>query len=627
MPVAAPVPNDLMSRFQAVAGSNPAPGATPKPPHSDVAPPPAPSDDMMARFGKVAQGGTSAAPQQAQEQPEDTDFLSRASQTSGIHGLIESAKAHWDAAKQTEDENQAVIKQVTDLAKAKDFGRATELLLSHLTKGALMKGATALVPGGEAGLNVAESSAEHLGKMGSEFGKGNIGEGVVEAATAVPVVGPMARSIAEPAAADIKSGNAEGFAGDVVGGAAQIGSILLGRKGAPEADTALPPAKEPIGPETQVTKGTRAVAGGTVPTVEKVAAPAEGRTAAEVSEMKATAQKTLEKTYAKETEPAAKGIFSKGITDAAKKIDPSAPEMATMEDYGKHFTEKGHEVWQKADEISRRGYTAAKPATASGVLDESGKMIMKDGSPAVGEPVKFTDLQKSERAAWRSGDFDKANDLRMKQEEFLDRHANEFEPGALKEARKNYAIGSSGFRIHDALNSTAVIGETPDELIANKNVPDPGMWRGKAFLRTIRKLNGPREDLSESEFKQAKLPQQTVANWQELGRVLTKEGNMNRFNAIFRQVAATPEIADSIGKQVGDAVARKTVAGAAGSVLGGPLGAGAAVAADQWLLPKIMERISYNPQAMKTLVTGLKSSATAAAIANALRPYLKEEKK
>ena len=67
--------SDLLSRVQAIAGSNPAPGAT-APPVMPPEPSTAP-DDLVNRVGQVAKQGTSFDPQKQQESATPEDYLSK----------------------------------------------------------------------------------------------------------------------------------------------------------------------------------------------------------------------------------------------------------------------------------------------------------------------------------------------------------------------------------------------------------------------------------------------------------------------------------------------------------------------------------------------------------------------
>lgn len=611
-----------MARIQSVAGNPPAPGAAVQSPQTSLPEPqaPPPTDDLAKRIAQVAQGGNSAAPANA-PQEEDTDFLSRAYQASPIKGLVDMAKSEWDAAKQKTDEDQAVQQQIAGLIKSKDWGRAAELLLGHIAK---RSGQEVMdLPGPKMVAGIAQNSYKHGKAAVNAASQGNIKEAIAQGAEAVPVLGQIAEQVGEPLGKDLKEGNYSGAAGDVVGGVASIAPLALG--GEAEDEPAVYPGAPQ--PEPAITKGVRTVARDNVPVVEKVATPAEGLSKPELEAEKTATQQRLSKTYAKETEPAARKIVGKEATRAVRNSDAAAPAMETFEEAADYYKSKAQPTYDKLDELIKKDYKPGSPAKDTGVLDEQGNPIRTEAVPESGNKMSFSDMQRMERSGYRTLDFDQVDKAQQMQQDALSKYANQFKPGELDEAKRLWSKGSANQDIHEALNSPTVVGDTPDELVTNKNAPDPGMWRGKPLLRAIRKLNGVNADLSDSVFEKAGVPQASIGHLQGLGRVLTKEGNMTRFNSVFRQLAqsATPE--PSVASQVGSAIAKKTVAAGVGGALGGPIGAGAAVAADQWLLPKLLEKIVMTPNAAKTLVTGMKSSVNAAAIANALRPYVQEKKK
>jgi hypothetical protein len=552
------------------------------------------------------------------------DFLQRAYETSPIKGLVDMAKSSYDAEQGRVQEDDAVMKQVGTFIKQKDWGRAAETLLGHIAK---RTGQAFLSnPAVEAVKGVGEKAIEHGGRAINAAKSGNVGETIAQAAEAVPVAGQLAEQIGEPLGKDVREGNVGGAIGDVVGGTASILPLALGGKSEGETDIGAKPVNGPAAStvEPQITKGAKAG----IPTVEKVAQPAAGTEAEDLAAQKAEVQNKVQKVYAKETEPAARAKTAELVTKAVQKAEPTAPAMKNFEDAANFYKEKAQKGYKALDDLSRNDYKPATPPKGTGVLDESGKEIMSEGTPEQGSKDTFSDLQRKERQAVRALDFDRADEIRAQKDAMLARYSDKLDPDTIKQANKDWSRGTANEDIHDALTSPAVVGETPDELVANKSAPDPGLWRGKGLLRAIRTLN------ENETFAKAGMPADSVAQMQELGRVLSKEGNISRFNQVFRRLAAEPDVEESIGKQVGKAITRKGVAAGVGGTIGaiaggGPigagLGAGAGVAVDQWLVPKVFSRVAWTPAASKALVNGLKVGASATAITNALRPYLKEK--
>lgn len=165
---------------------------------------------------------TIATPVAPDDKPDEQQpgFWSRAYETSGIKGLVDTAKARADADRQAAEE-------ITGHIKNGRWGHALEGIVGHLGKQAA---SAALGPAGDIIKGNVENTYQKGKQAVQDAGKGDYAGAVADAAEAVPVVGPVAGAIAEPAAKDIKDKNWAGVAGDVVGGAGQ----LLSMKGAPE---------------------------------------------------------------------------------------------------------------------------------------------------------------------------------------------------------------------------------------------------------------------------------------------------------------------------------------------------------------------------------------------------------
>lgn len=197
------------------------------------------ADPMVAAFSNLA----SSKQTQQETSPEQPGLLQRTYETSPIKPLIDMAKQEWDASRQKVSQDQTIGKQTIDLVKNGDFGRAAELLLSHLATRTGQAAMTA--PGVPAAAGIAQSSYQHGKQAVQAAGQGNIKEAIAQGAEAVPVAGQIAEQVGEPLGKDIKEGNVWGAVGDVAGGAATIGSLLLG--GSPEARSAAGEAIDTVG--------------------------------------------------------------------------------------------------------------------------------------------------------------------------------------------------------------------------------------------------------------------------------------------------------------------------------------------------------------------------------------------
>ena len=178
----------------------------------------------------------------AQDQTADSQqpgFWQRAYETSGIKGLVDSAKAKADA-------DKAAGAEVAKHIQNGEWGHALEKIVGHLygnTNIPTLAG-------------VAKNTFDHGSKAVSHaMTRDNPAEGVSELAKSVPVLGPVGESIANPLSEDIANKNYPGVAGDVTGGAAQIASMVAAPSSA-EKITAAPEAAEAAIPKNPTIAGT-----------------------------------------------------------------------------------------------------------------------------------------------------------------------------------------------------------------------------------------------------------------------------------------------------------------------------------------------------------------------------------
>jgi hypothetical protein len=203
--------------------------------------PAAPDYDALAKQFGATSSAPASAPPAAQEQP---GLLERAYETSGLKGMVESAKSKAD-------EDEAVSKEIISHLKAGRWGHATEALLHHM---AGRVGEAALGPGGELIKNSAQNLYTHSKKAGEAVAQGDTAGAVENVAEAIPVLGPVGEQVAKPLATDISSGNTAGIVGDVAGAIpAVLGTAKMGAEGltAPgeAAEAAIPKNPEIAGTE------------------------------------------------------------------------------------------------------------------------------------------------------------------------------------------------------------------------------------------------------------------------------------------------------------------------------------------------------------------------------------------
>lgn len=501
--------------------------------------------------------GTSAPPQQEQQQPEETDFFSRAYQASGIKGIVDDFKGKFEEAHAKEVANAEMRKQVMEMVKSGDYGTALETLLHHVATGAkkdiASDPAALLGPPGQ----IAAGSAGHAIKGIKELAKGNIGEGIVEGVTAVPIVGPMARSIAEPGAADIKSGNLEGLAGDVIGGGAQISSLLLGKGKSAEGESGA------LRPKTVEAAGEK------IPVRASTQEGAKAKVAGAV-EYGADSGK-LKQFDVEKTQPAVRKATSNVAAEAADTSrSATVPAKEDAFGFGKASDElqaRSKTVFKRLDELSDREFSEAQEDAANARQDYT----------AAG------------RKAYR--------EALDRQESLFTKFQSEFEPGALDKAKAEWKQSQGLDDLRVRFNRS--VHPTPVEL-SKTGEPDIGYVNGKTFRESI--TDGLQKDqYGKNEFERAGFTPKHVQTIEDLGRIMEKGNNLHRLNPIMKLVAH----------------------GGMGAIglLGHPAEA-ATILGGEYLIGKVLGNIMTDPEASGILLKGLKSSATAPAIANALRPYM-----
>lgn len=253
-PSAPPAAAPMSSRARGAAlGVRPTPTPVPAP----VGPPAtqAPDYDSLAKQN----GALSSEPAQPATPPATAEdkpgVLERMYETSGLKGMIDSAKAK-------SDQEDALRKEVGDHIKNGRWGHAAETLLQHVVKENYLGPATPIIEG------AAKSSYQHGKAAVSAIGQGDVKEAIAQGAEAVPFLGSVAEQVGEPLGRDLHDKNYRGAVGDAIGGTASIAALRAGGKGAselPEAATAakaaIPEAVEIAGsklPETVGQAATRA---------------------------------------------------------------------------------------------------------------------------------------------------------------------------------------------------------------------------------------------------------------------------------------------------------------------------------------------------------------------------------
>jgi hypothetical protein len=315
------------------------------------------------------------------------------------------------------------------------------------------------------------NSADSLATQADMLQTDAMGHGL---ATIIPVLGPAAAKVGE----DFGAGRTGYAAGEATG---LIGSVV-----APElARTGVSKVLGKVAPRTTE------IAGEAIP----VRASQESGLANAAE--KVAPSKPLSKFDIEQTQPAAR----RAVGNIASEMESKPISNQTLPSVAKDFGERADQIRTQSQPIFKK-------------LDDLTK----------GEDMTFSDWQKQEKGAYRSGDIEKAKQAAAQQQQILDKYADQFDPTDLQNARANWAQASRLDRIDKALNTKSVIGPTPVEL-RPKGI-DPGYVNGKAFSKQVYALeqNGALADLTPEHIQSLK----------DLGTLLEKSANVHKVGQLAR---------------------------------------------------------------------------------------------
>src|ERR1039458_8826236 len=299
-----------------------------------------------------------------------------------------------------------------------------------------------------------------------------------------------------------------------------------------------------------VIKGVKTVA----PYIKEIAGESIPVRASQESKLASAAEnvaptKTLSKFHVQQTQPAAR-----------RAIGNIASEVGSKEISGQTLAARAKDLGERAEQIK----TQSKPVFEK--LDE----LTKDNE------MTFSDWQKQESAAYRSGDIEAAKKARTAQENILTAYKNEFAPKDLQNARANWKQASALQDVHESLNTKSIVGPTPIELRA-EGTPDVGYVNGKAFSKQILKLR------NDGTLTDAGLTPEHIQSLQDLGTLLEKSANVHKFG----QLAKLTELGGA---------GLTTVLHPAAAV------AGAKAAVPAYLAQRALGRVMTNPEIAATFV-------------------------
>lgn len=202
--------------------------------------------------------------------------------------------------------------------------------------------------------------------------------------------------------------------------------------------------------------------------------------------------------------------------------------------------------------------------------------------------------QNQEKLAWRARDLNAVQEARDAQDAVFNKFQSEFSPDQLTQARGAWRQASAFDAIQAAVDNAT--HATPAEL-AKMGQPEVGYIHGNELRENLLTLSQKTNDLDVA-FKDTNHAQ----NMQDLGLVLEKgDKSSERLNAGMKALIAGGQVAGAVLK--GDKGLVRKAAGAVGA---------------EWAAGKMLGKIMTDPEAGKTLLRWLDSSASPKALVKAI---------
>jgi hypothetical protein len=292
----------------------------------------------------------------------------------------------------------------------------------------------------------------------------------------------------------------------------------------------------------------------------------------------AAPSKTLQRFNVEQTQPAAKRAIGNVASDI-RSADISGQTLAS-----------------KASDLAER---------AQQIKDQSKPVFEKLDQLTAGEDMKFSDWQQQERAAWRRGDIEAAQKAKAEQEKLLTKYASQFAPDDLQNARTNWRQASNLEKVHDRLNTKAIVQPTP-VAFRPEGVPDPGVINGRNFSKAVLAMS------NDGTLADAGLTSQHIQSLQDLGTLLENSANVRKLSKLAIGLTGG---GGAFGIATHTLAAARDAAAAGGATApsyGVTLGQAGATAAAGYATSQVLGKIMTNPKWASWAVDFLKGAARVA---------------
>lgn len=372
-------------------------------------------------------------------------FVKSAGETSGVTGVSQllSNEAAW----RVHSYHQAL-----DAIKRNDWKSAVNNAYAAISGGDKND------PLYDAAKKIIETPWDETKQAYESAKKGEIGNTVIHAATAVPLIGPGARAVADKTAGDVKEGNWENVAGDVAG---FVGTLGFGKSLTADAEATETAGRTTEGAASSVRPSTVDIAGEKVP----VSTPQlQNQGAVSKLIQKAATKEGAQNFINNEVQPAAaratQANFSKAALGDVEKLQQirgeaptEPPVLNSVDDISKHLKSSAKPTYEKLDAAAEQDHDQWQ-VDHKQWEDETAKLPEGETpKPEPIEPKKFTELQDSINDANDtlksrvSSQVDKEAakkslpQLKKQMSEFLDKHADVVEDGELAAANSVHSRG------------------------------------------------------------------------------------------------------------------------------------------------------------------------------------------
>jgi hypothetical protein len=289
----------------------------------------------------------------------------------------------------------------------------------------------------------------------------------------------------------------------------------------------------------------------------------------------------------------------------------SLSDVATRAQEMKDEAAAGAKAEETAPKTPPKSILTATPESLGPVssLDEAAESLKTAAKPVFdrldtltkGGETTFSDYQRLERMARRSGDFDAADAAREAQEKILDKFSDQFHPDDLKKGRALWRQAVGMDELSDKIfGNKGIMHDTPPELLSGQSM-DLGYLNGKNLSKQLIQLN------RDGVLEKAGLTPTHRQALQNIATTLSKGNNVSKMNGLVKGLAALGVAIGTHGLGVGTLATEAQTAGGA------------------LFASKVLGKIMTDPRAAQAVDKVLESGIGTPAAMSILKPIFQDE--